>query len=109
MPDSEVRDVTQDRLFEVTYGGNWAGDHVTRWTAKAAGAPLTATEQAVLGRIPADGLPLGHVSKPLLYAPIIRQTFPTKPARKALYGLLARGALRIIREYGTGHEQIVRG
>ena len=85
------RDVTKERLGEVASSNNFGGDKVA-WTKKAINAPLTATEKAVLDRIPEGGLDLGFISKALLYSGPIRGM--SKPERAALYSLLDRGTLR---------------
>jgi hypothetical protein len=72
------------------------------------GAKITKTESKVYAAVPADGLPIGRVSKALLYAPEIRHLAYTKPDRAALIKLLKRGALRIERDTGTDQEYLVR-
>ena len=103
-----TNDVTTLRLAEIDSMSNWMGDKPVRWTCKPGNAPLTKTERAVMMRIPADGVSLGWVSKALAYAPAVRHTFPSKNDRRALYGLLARGVLRVDRSMNPDNETIIR-
>lgn len=101
-------DVTKDRLTDVFGCSNWSGDKVTSWTEKSANAKLTNTELAVIEQIRAAGavgIELGFIDRALLYAQPIRAF--TKPERRALYSLLARGTLRIMRQHTPDCEYLV--
>ena len=101
-------DVTTSRLAEVDSMSNWMGDKPVRWVCKPGDAPLSKTERSVMMRIPAEGFALGWVSRALAYAPSVRRAFPSKNDRRALYGLLARGVLRVERHFNPDNEMIVR-
>lgn len=97
----QATDVTRSRLAEVECASNWLGTHVTSYTRKRWDAPLTATERRVSDMVPID---LGFVSQPLLYARPVRTL--SKPERKALYSLLARGFLNVYRYQNPDREEI---
>lgn len=100
-----MRDVSAERLAEVRSATNFTGSNQTSWTRKPADAPLTKTEAAMLESIPVNGLELGFVSRALLYAPAVRQF--SKPQRAALYSLIDRGKLRVMRQYSPDREIII--
>ena len=96
-----MTDVTRQRLAEMRSTSNWLGTHVIDWTQKRYDARLTATERAVCDMMP---MQLGFVSNPLLYAHSVRRL--SKPERKALYSLLARGHLNVYRYQQPEREEI---
>lgn len=99
-------DVTQERLEELRFAPNHPGSGiVTTWSAKPRGTPMTATEARVYASIPAEGIALGFLSRPLAYAPAVRRYSLVE--RKALLALLARGMLRVEREHGPERETIM--
>ncbi len=101
-------DVTTNRLAEIDSMSNWMGDKPVRWVCKPGDAPLTKTERSVMIKIPESGLSMGWVSRALAYAPAVRYAFPTKTDRRALYGLLARGVLRVEHHTNPDNEIIIR-
>ena len=71
------------------------------------GPSLTATERALLDKLPPE-LEIGFISKALLYAPAIRHAAYTKPERTALFKLLKRGLLRVERDRRRDMEYLVK-
>lgn len=90
-------DVTEHRMAE-TYSA---------YASAPIGAAVTATEQTLLAKLPAE-LEIGFVSKALLYSPAIRHVAYSKPERTALFKLLKRGLLRVERDRTRDMEYLTK-
>jgi len=92
-----TEDVTDSRLNEV-----WSWSDKIRPPAK-----MTATESELLARLP-DSTDIGNWHMALQYSPVIRRLCLYHRERIALVKLLKRGKLRIVREYCSGRELLVK-